>query len=210
MLPRFRKLEEHAYQLRRIKQTIPSAIIAGGIIRDLYHGKNFKDVDIYVPGSGHSESYSKKFWISQFDLSTDKHTLYGNDSINEFTGTESDYSERNYIDMVWEIRKVSTLYNIIVVDLDPVEYVERFFDVGLCKAYCDGKKIRLTSDFMYDSQYKQLTIVAEDMPKEEFFFMMNKHVAKLKLKYPGHSLVIPERFEEFYNEFDKHTIGHKT
>src|ERR1035437_7664894 len=35
--------------LARVQGAFPGAIIAGGALRDLYHGKPVKDVDIFIP-----------------------------------------------------------------------------------------------------------------------------------------------------------------
>ena len=73
--------------------------------------------------------------------------------------------------------------------------------IGLCKTYSDGKRIRLTSDFLYDSQNHVLTIVKEEMSYDEFAYMMHRHVSKVKKKYPLFKLIIPERYSEYYNKY---------
>lgn len=191
--------------LREIRKIIPSAIIAGGVIRDLYHDKQIHDVDIYVPNDpasfiGNGSVYSEIFWKTHFDLKTN--ISFAIDSITSSTSGDDEYEEKNHINMTWNISKNEILYNIIIVDIDPTEYVTKFFDVGLCKAYYDGTKIRLTSDFMRDSQNKTLTIVSESMSEEEFHYMMNKHIVKLQHKFPGHSLVIPSHYAEYYKEYN--------
>ena len=83
-----------------------------------------------------------------------------------------------------------------------MEYVTRYFDVGLCKAYCDGVKLHFSADFMHDTQFKKLTIVTEDIQQDEFNRMMDGHVEKLKQKYPTHALVIPPKYAHLYEEYD--------
>lgn len=204
-LLRLSKNNTFIYTLSKIRKTIPTTIIAGGAIRDLYHNKPINDVDIYVSLSAiekNIEIDTEKFWIQMFDI--DSRSLFNHEYIKQLGGDdEESYEEKNHIGLVWEIRKSGILYNIIVVDIDPIEYVTRYFDIGLCKAYCDGTKIHLTADFMHDSQFKCLTVVSEEMPQTEFDHMMEYHVKKLKNKYPEHTLVIPPAYEELYKEYNK-------
>lgn len=191
-LLRLGKNNEYFHTLSKIRQVIPSAIIAGGAIRDLYHNKSISDVDIYVPQG----KYSEGFWKHLLELK-----LNDTDYVSQPGKDSEHYEILNHIDAVWEIQKSGTLYNIITVDLEPIEYVLRYFNIGLCKAYCDGTKIRLTADFIHDSRTKQLTIVAEDMSQDEFNHMMNYHIVKLQIKYPEYSLIIPVNYIKLYDEY---------
>ena len=198
------KNNEAIYTLNKIRETIPSAIIAGGAIRDLYHDKHIKDIDIFVPDDTSLtgvDVYSSDFWKRQFDLTT---SIYANNYVKTVgDGDDGSCTEKEDINMVWEILKNGTLYNVIIVNMDPTEYVTRFFDVGLCKAYCDGSRIKLTSDFMHDSRFKRLTLVSERMTLDEFYYMMDNHIVNLKQKYPNHSLVVPPRYEEYYKDYNE-------
>ncbi len=203
-----RKNWKYAEILSEIHSVIPSAIIAGGAVRDLCHDKPVNDIDIYVPTGAalgktafdSDEMYESEFWEYLFSMDgTD-------DYIDSNTGDGSGEGSI-HIDTVFEIYSNNTLYNIILVDLNPVEYVERHFDVGLCKAYFDGKKFRLTADFMRDSKNSTLTIVAENMKQNDFDRMMEGHVTKLQRKYPHHSIIIPPAYTEMNMNFIKRKIG---
>jgi len=200
-LSKLSKKHDYIKVLLKIQKDIPCAIIAGGAIRDQYHGKEINDIDIYVPESA-GGVYKEKYWKEVFDLAIGQ--LFSSDDIEMLGEVDDDgaYTEKNHITGVWEISKSSTKYNIIITAIDPTEYVERYFDVGLCKAYCDGKKLHFTADFMHDTQFKRLTLVAEDIDQEEFDKMMDNHIKKLKLKYPTHTLVIPPKYEQLYKEYN--------
>lgn len=185
--------------IRKFRKNFSSAVIAGGAIRDIYHGKPIHDIDIYVNESN-VNPYSQDTWKTEFDLRT---TAISENYIRK-VGSE-DYSGKNHIGAVWEMQKHNKLYNIIVVDIDPIEYVTKWFDIGLCKAYCDGTKIRFTADFMHDSRSKKLTIVSKNMDETEFWNMMCKHATKLRRKYPQHSLVVPPMYQEWYDTYLKNT-----
>jgi len=199
-LSKLSKSTEYIHILKRIQKYIPTAIVAGGVIRDLYHNKPVNDIDIFVPSD--SSEYAEKvsvfmesFWKKIFDI-TDE-SVYTPDRISILGEGSEEYEQKNQVEMVWGVCKNRIDYNIIVLDMDPTEYVNRFFDVGLCKAYCDGTKIRLTSDFLYDSQHKLLTVVSESMPHPEFDYMMDNHIVKLQEKYPNHKLVILPHYHQF-------------
>lgn len=201
-LLRLNKNVDFIAALLRIQKTIPSAIIAGGLIRDLYHDKPIKDVDIYVPldapdYNDEVSTCSRFFWNDIFKLKS------SNDYIENMDGEGDEDYDSEDIGMVWEISAQNRLYNIIVVNEKPIDYVEKHFDIGLCKVYCDGKKIRLTSEFLHDSRFKKLTIVSKNIKQEEFARMMNYHVKKLKDKYPDHTLVIPPMYDKFYKLYIK-------
>lgn len=195
------KKHDYIKVLLKIQKDIPSAIIAGGAIRDQYHGKEINDIDIYVPDTA-SNVYKEKYWKDVFAL--DMGAPFCDDDIEMLGESDEDgnYTEKNHITGVWEITKITTKYNVIITAIDPTEYVERYFDVGLCKAYCDGKKLHFTADFMHDTKFKRLTLVAEDIGQEEFDRMMDNHIDKLKRKYPTHTLVIPPKYEQLYKIYN--------
>jgi len=197
-----RKKQDYIKQLLKIREDIPSAIIAGGCLRDQYHGKPINDIDIYVPCSA-KNVYDEKYWIDKFNLLAED--LFNSDYATLLEPDRGgDYTVKNYIEDVWEISKDDLKYNIILVEgVNPKEYVTRFFDIGLCKVWCDGKRIRYSSDFMYDSRYKKLTIVTENISQEEFNYMMANHIKKLKTKYSDHKLVVPKKYTELYNNYNE-------
>jgi len=199
-LLRLGKNHEYIHTLLKIKEYLPEAIIAGGAIRDMYHKKPIRDIDVYIKKTDTTPIYQTSFWQQLFAL--DNTTDYIEHSGKSYTGKP--YTGKTHIGMVWEIRKNGIMYNIIVTDIDPVDYVEQFFDIGLCKAYCDGTKIRLTADFMHDSRNKLLTVVSKHLPQDEFDGMMDRHIAKLRKKYHDYKLVIPAMYKDFYTAYKKH------
>lgn len=207
-LQRLNKNNEAIYNLLNIREILPSAIIAGGWLRDLYHGVKFNDIDIYVTNidkvkatkhEHEHDIYNQKFWMQMFQLRIGKIMSY--DNIICSPGDDDSYEGKNHINTVWEIRKGLITYNIIILDMDPTEYINEYFDIGLCKAYCDGSKIRLTADFMHDSQHKHLTLVSKKIDQDEFRHVMSHHVPKIRDKYPGYTLIVPEMYQEWYQDF---------
>ena len=204
-ISKLRKNKHYALVLSKIQKTIPEAIIAGGAIRDLCHGKTVKDVDIYVPCETTSTkdslcAFEEDFWGEIFSFNNP------DDYIEQAGDSDESYEGKNHIGIVWEIQSEGVLYNIILVDINPIEYVEKYFDIGLCKAYFDGKRFRLTADFINDSKNKTLTVVVNNIKQGEFEHMMEWHVAKLQRKYKDHTVVVPEKYTEMYNKFIKNKV----
>jgi len=197
---KLRKLSESLHILQKIQNAAPDIILAGGAIRDAYHNKHIKDYDFFVSSNTIPDVYNENFWKNQFNLHTE--TLFGDTITNLSDNEDASCEGANHVDMVWEINKNEKIYNIVVLDMNPIEYVNRFFDIGICKTYSDGKRIRLTSDFMHDSQNHLLTIVSEDMSQREFNRMMNRHVEAVKNKYTGYKLVIPPRLAGYHKEYN--------
>jgi hypothetical protein len=204
--PKFRTIADHGIPvLKTIKEAFPEAIIAGGALRDAYHKKQIKDYDIFISAEDAEEDiYDESLWIDLLDLKTEG--ILCDEITNVSDNEEGSCTGRNFIDVVWEINKNYIDYNIIAIDMDPEVYVNEHFDIGLCKAYTDGKKIRLTEDFLYDSRHHLLSIVAKNMPQPEFVRMMDNHVQRIKLKYPGWKLEVPPEYQGYYKEYTNKRI----
>jgi len=201
-----RRNRQYADILSIIHKFIPDAIIAGGAIRDLCHEKTVKDIDIYVPydalckGSTYGPADSE-FWEKIFILD------FNEDYIENVNGEDS-YEGKNHISTVFEIKADGVLYNIIMVDKPPINYVMEYFDIGLCKAYFDGKRFHLSADFMHDSKNGTLTITANKNIKQcEFDHMYKWHIQKLQKKYPNFVIIVPQRFENMYKHFIENKMG---
>lgn len=102
------------------------------------------------------------------------------------------------ITAIWEAEFDFNTYQLIYTLVEPVDHVNNFFDIGLCKCYCDGTKLRYTPDFMYDLNNRKLTVVGQDMTQEQFNYVVDHHVEKLWRKYPTFELqVAPHNLELF-------------
>lgn len=103
-----------------------------------------------------------------------------------------------HLTSIWEAEFDFTTYQLIYTQVNPVNHVNDYFDIGLCKAYCDGKKLRYTPDFMYDLKNRKLTIVGTNMNQDQFNYAVDHHVEKLWKKYPNFELqVAPHNLELF-------------
>lgn len=158
--------------LKQIQQKFPDAIFAGGCVRDLHFDKPIKDFDIFIEYSSAFTSGAR--WADLLNIP----------KIQIHHKSNSDFSHlNNHIKNVCSFNKNDILYDVIIVDTSPVDHVNRFFDIGLCKAYFNGKKFTFTSDFMFDKEHKTLTMLGEDMDINEIKWCQDHHLQRLKNKY---------------------------
>lgn len=200
--------------LRRFHQAgFHSAIIAGGAVRDDYTGQELNDIDFFVWDPRFSGEFQKDDDIDFYDFldlqesklqrvlcthSIDRvfeHANYGPQrngagaKLTTIWNAEPDYDE-------W------ITYQVIYTLVKPIDHVNKYFDLGLCKAYCDGTKVRYTKDFMHDLSNRKFTIVGQDMTQPQFDYAIDYHVDKLLWRYPYTVEVAPHN-QKLYDEYKK-------
>jgi len=192
------KVNEPIRILRNINEKyISNSIIAGGYYRDMYHKLEYNDIDIFVctsfAKSDHiaSDALTTDFWTEVFDLNLDR--TWEPDYIEELEA-DGDYDNLNDIEMVFELSKNDIKYNVVLVDIEPVDYVNEVFDFGICKAYCDGTKVTFTKDFISDAENKFLTFTNLTASVDSFCYSMNTHLQKLIMKFPNHRIYVPQKY----------------
>jgi hypothetical protein len=189
----------------------PSAVIAGGAIRDMYHERMVSDVDIYI----HHPAYIGKPATSEIPLHHPMNSSmwldYWSDVLKLRPSATRSQILRDNVKMhfsqyddpgkpdeeqdivaVWNVFKGFNLYQIIFTAIEPIEYINNQFDFGICKAYCDGSKVHYTGDFMRDSRNKTITFVGKGMSVARIKRCMTEHLPRIQEKYPGYNVVIPE------------------
>lgn len=215
MQPNIRKHDEVVRVLHQIQAAgFTSAIIAGGAIRDLYFDIMPTDIDIFVWDPAYSSENTShdarhpdrgpSFWKSVMKLNNFSSDYYAADRVTRNYHTTSggyDQMLSQKFDVVWNVMKNYVPYQIILTHEKPTIHVKKHFDIGLCKAYCDGRKLRYTADFMYDMKNKQATVVAQEMTQSEFDHTMNHHIPKLSAKFPGYTLAIAPHNVPLYVDY---------
>ena len=183
-------------QLRKLINVGWNAIIAGGAVRDTYHERPVSDVDIFVEESeimlkmNDSDYGSDKwidYWKKMFNFSEAK-----NDKIKYFGDGYVFHVLDNDICAVWEIRKGLKKYQVILLRQDPRTYVSEKFDFGICRAYCDGRKLHFTNEFLQDSLNNTITLYPENLSEKQIDYAVNHHIQKIRNKYPGWMPVLGE------------------
>jgi hypothetical protein len=179
-------------------------VIAGGAIRDLYFGRHLKDVDIFLPKDIHGNYRDRDYVWSLMGCNIDE-PFWRFDEIDEAGSDDHDYTGQ-FVECAWNVYRDQQTYQLMFLNVSPEEYVNRHFDIGLCKAYTDGYKIRFTRDFSNDAAYKTLTICAEDIDQPHFDYILNNHLKRMKDKFPGYTTRVAAHLVDFVNDSNRHLL----
>lgn len=159
--------------LAQLQTCIPSAIMAGGCLRDREFGKKVKDIDIFVPVSSNPEK----------DLSEVKKMLIDLGWLDVRVDTAKTYPEGcdTRIIGVVEGRVLNCPPIQVVVGEWDTEKIFEHFDFGICQISFDGRTIRRSPDYQMDRRSRKFRIVTERSDKA-FVSSINRW-ARLKEKY---------------------------
>lgn len=112
----------------------------------------------------------------------------------------SDYTSNRKIVEVYEMydNQIGVDMNLIFTECPPVEYVAKYFDFGICKAWYDGQYVHMHGDFTNDVNNKTITMVLPNAHVIECYGSvaagveaMQDHAERIQWKYPTHKIVMP-------------------
>ena len=109
----------------------PTAIIAGGCLRDLYFGREPKDVDIFTGQ------------LPDWPL------------LDE---SSFDYEGMQYVLGVADYKRDDIKYNVIIVEPVAPNILIETFDLGFCQIAFDGKTLIKSQAFLWDAKYQLITL----------------------------------------------------
>lgn len=171
--------EIYSMILRTIQAIEPSALIAGGCLRDLILGKEVKDIDIFIPSS---------------DLGAIKREL---DKISYVRGLlmedQEEYKGSSFILASIDYTGKGPPLNLILVN--DITTIPNNFDFGLNQISYRGDTIISTEAFNEDLQ--QQTFTLKWCENQERFDRCVRRFRRLWQKYPGYKLVIPPEFSHY-------------
>lgn len=174
-----------------------SAIIAGGYVRDHYFNQTPRDVDIFIQNPNYSnEKVGKLGDHLQNMIWTAMKCSYDatgrNPAPDKITKRYEKYKPNkdgsNRITHVYDVTKNWIPFQVILTKIPPVEYVNKYFDFGICRCYCDGVKMRYTPAFMEDMHNRTLTLMSEDMTEKEVTYALNNHLPRLLWRFPNYTV----------------------
>ena len=174
-----------------------SAVIGGGLVRDLYFGQWVRDVDIFVQHPNVSDervgTIGDNMKVILWQAMKCRNDISGKNPapdqiINRFEAYKPNKDGSNKITHVFDVMKNWIPYQIVVTKIPPVDHINKYFDFGICRCYCDGVKMRYTSAFMDDMHNKTLTLMADDMTEKEVERSMMEHLPRLIWRFPNHSV----------------------
>lgn len=161
--------------LKRVQTLVPSAIIAGGCLRDAINGRTINDIDVFVPVS---------------TLSLVREALA--ETHPELTKSipEPYFTFNNDVRSVQYYGGKGLPVNVIGVTADmcnPEDQLARF-DFGICKVAYDG--VRLWKDLAFDRDQRDqtFTLLPYQTP-EQREYSMQRYARLTSDKYAGWKLV---------------------
>lgn len=168
----------------RDMSAIAPCIIAGGAVRDTLLGRAVKDIDVFMDSAYKTvfmNSVSAQYW-------------------KRLGRSHTEYKLANVVDEVYETSfGYQWPVQVIFCSIDPEEYVTRYFDLGICKAWYDGTRIHCHKDFIKDVNNKTIAMCLDDKtlrrayPNTAYAIKHIKaHANRIHAKYPSHAVVVPE------------------
>ena len=185
-----------------------TAYVAGGAVRDTVLGRPVKDIDIFIwhfnhdPSRGLSQSQQKSWqglrpgddaesWLTWvFDNPTWEPQANHAEQYHggSFIADEA-YNISPHIEDVVNLRLRNIEYQFITTTIHPLEYVNQYFDINLCRGWCDGTKMSLGTAFMQDWHNKTIT-VSGDLTRAQYQYTIYQHLPRVVAKYPDYTVVI--------------------
>lgn len=141
-------------------------VIGGGALRDSYHDRPIKDVDVFLRAQDHKTLDSEL-------------TTY----IRPPAIVKSGYGRAD-MHGAWDLKQQINGYQVqlILADFTNLEDLAHTFDIGLARVTYDGDELYLSREFLEDSAAKRLLIRRADSRFEHERSI--KRVKRLKGKYP--------------------------
>jgi hypothetical protein len=161
--------------LERVRKFDRHASISGGFPRDLYFGKQYSDVDVYLRGVNGFNTVDYEHLVKNMFPELEEYEQSGSMSHFEESGISWMYNTCRF--------KIDGLeFNFVFIKDNPMSAVSSF-DFDLCQFYLgsDGVPVRCSYSDFSDKKAKALT---GNMNKKQLEFCILHHYPKLKKKYP--------------------------
>lgn len=212
-----------AVQFLKFLQTemhYPEAIIAGGAIRDTYlQTYDPTDWDIYIKSRMYPTlnvcDITSDLLVYELDM------LFGNFKTNIW---EKEWETNDLLatrpklpgslsgcDMAlgnFQIDGLAGPISIICTPHVPKTFVSNRFTVDLCKGYCDGKKVHISSEMKRDIINNTITCdfkLVDDQHENIQNMWLEKHVfdhlVRVHTKYPNFKVCISSRVDGYLTQF---------
>lgn len=176
-----------AYQdmLLAVRQVFPSAIIAGGSLRDLHYGKTPKDVDIFIHGGG-------SFDMDMLDADLEELYKVIGKPVDIFE-QDIEYGSNNSRDVVLILKYLidEVAYDIIFqtsttvsISGNNVEDIIGSFDMSICQIAFNGEVTDITQGYLDTYRHKVIHMLRVDDRSDS-------RIARIKEKFPDFTVKMP-------------------
>lgn len=164
--------------LASIQTLYPSAVIAGGCLRDREAGVKVKDIDIFVPCDDTSIQHGRNV----------EHALKKDGWRDVKVIHDKTYNNSRISMSIETVFPGCPAINVVVAPYTLAE-----FDFGCCQIEFDGKRILRTRDYHIDVRHKVFRLIPK-CTDSEFVRSLNRW-ARLKEKFPEWTLDLGSRAE---------------
>lgn len=162
--------------LRTIQAIEPSAMIAGGCLRDLILGREVRDIDVFIP---------------ERDIGTIEQELAKISYLrSNLTETHEEYKGSSFISASIDYEGKGPPINLVCVK--DITTIPAEFDFGLNQIYYKGEVI--TSTLAFDEDFHHQTFTLKYCENQERFYRCLARFRRIWQKYPTYRLVIPHEF----------------
>jgi hypothetical protein len=72
--------------------------------------------------------------------------------------------------------------------INPIEFVEKHFDIGLCKGWFDGNVVTRSADMTRDYRNKTITTIGK-LTDKQLQKMEHSHIPRIQQKYPDFKVI---------------------
>jgi hypothetical protein len=129
--------------LRKVQGELPSAVIAGGALRDLWHNKPIKDVDIFIPMK------SDEVDLDAIEAKVLAIYPYSELVLTSMYGQKGDVATPGFrnIFAIWRMEVDGVIYELIFIE-DMGENMIDVFDISICQISFDGEMLHTSKEFM--------------------------------------------------------------
>lgn len=164
--------------LAEIQVYFPQAVIAGGALRDFFHAKPIKDIDVFIP--------VRESDVNVWDDTIEKLDPYYRTVCTKVYGQEnSTLPGFRYLYAIYQIQKFKMpLIEIIFIKAEERDaYVSDAFDINICQIEHNGKDVRFTKDFLSGVASQQLWVCNYNRTDRQA-----RRLARMQEKYPEYTV----------------------
>lgn len=154
--------------LTYIRMVLPGShpIIGGGALRDTFHDRPIKDIDVFLRAEDYPGGLDSPFLSNLIPP-----------SISEYVGRKDLHGVYNFKEQIegFDVQ-------IILADYDNLKDLAGTFDIGLSRITYNGDVLFIHPDFRVDSANKVFRIIRDESPSE--VERSQRRITRLLQKYP--------------------------
>lgn len=155
-----------------VQEFFPQAQIAGGALRDLWHFKPIKDVDIFIPVKVCEDSLYEEQMLQLDPYAERIHaSIYGQ------SGNCAQPGFRN-IYVIWRLNIDGVVYELIFIE-DRGEDIISVFDLSIAQIGYDGKNVYYTDNYIRTIMDKVIRVCNQNRADRQ-----TKRLERVLSKYP--------------------------